>query len=49
MIGARNILVHRYFGIDLNAVWNAVEQDLPDLKAAVAQYLSEMDDTSGSA
>lgn len=48
MIGTRNILVHRYFGIDLNVVWNAVEQDLPDLKAAIMQYLAEMDADSES-
>lgn len=32
MIGMRNILVHHYFGIDKDAVWKVVEQDLPDLK-----------------
>jgi len=29
IIGMRNILVHHYFGIDLNVVWSAVENDLP--------------------
>jgi uncharacterized protein with HEPN domain len=32
IIGMRNILVHSYFGIDLEAVWGAVERDLPELK-----------------
>jgi len=41
IIGMRNILVHHYFGIDLNAVWFVVERDLPDLKRAIAAMLEE--------
>jgi uncharacterized protein with HEPN domain len=33
IIGMRNILVHSYFGIDLDAVWAVVEKDLPILKS----------------
>ncbi len=33
--GFRNVLVHDYFGIDLEAVWSVVEEDLPALAAAV--------------
>jgi uncharacterized protein with HEPN domain len=32
IIGMRNILIHHYFGIDQDAVWNVVEDDLPALK-----------------
>ncbi|MFA6673526.1 MAG: DUF86 domain-containing protein [Methanoculleus sp.] len=32
IVGMRNVLVHHYFGIDRNAVWNVVEHDLPALK-----------------
>ena len=35
IIGMRNILVHHYFGIDLNVVWSAVENDLPVLEASL--------------
>jgi uncharacterized protein with HEPN domain len=31
IIGMRNILIHHYFGIDLEVVWSVVEKDLPDL------------------
>jgi uncharacterized protein with HEPN domain len=35
MIGMRNILTHNYFEIDLDIVWLAVEQELPNLKPAI--------------
>jgi uncharacterized protein with HEPN domain len=33
-VGLRNVLVHRYFGIDNEAVWAVVERDLPVLTKA---------------
>ena len=33
--GFRNILVHDYLGLDLDAVWSVVEQDLPPLRTAL--------------
>ena len=33
--GARNVLAHQYLGVDLNLVWNIIEQNLPSLKAAI--------------
>lgn len=33
--GFRNILVHDYLGVDLDAIWLVVERDLPPLKAAL--------------
>lgn len=35
MIGMRNVLVHQYFGIDLDVVWNAVSTDIPALEKQV--------------
>ena len=31
LVGMRNILVHAYFRVDLDVVWDAVAKDLPDL------------------
>lgn len=39
IIGMRNVLVHDYFAIDVEAVWQAVERDLPDLKRKVNALL----------
>ncbi len=33
--GFRNVLVHGYLEIDLDAVWSVVEHDLPDLAEAI--------------
>jgi uncharacterized protein with HEPN domain len=38
-----NILIHHYFGIDLDAVWSVVERDLPELKLNVQAILSKLD------
>ena len=42
IIGMRNILVHDYFHIDIEAVWSAVENDLPALYAQVKRLLQEL-------
>jgi uncharacterized protein with HEPN domain len=35
MIGMRNRLIHEYFRIDLDAVWDTVHKDLPELIALI--------------
>ena len=39
IVRARNIIVHHYFGIDLDIVRGIVEHDLPDLKNQVSALL----------
>jgi uncharacterized protein with HEPN domain len=39
--GLRNVLVHEYFGIDLDVVWNVLQRDLPDLKQRVQRILAK--------
>lgn len=41
--GLRNILVHDYLGgIDLDIIWDVIEQDLPKLKDEVEAILREL-------
>jgi len=42
IIAMRNILVHDYFGVDVEEIWAAVERDLPDLKRRLTSILKEM-------
>jgi uncharacterized protein with HEPN domain len=42
IVAMRNILVHDYFGVDLEAVWGAVERDLPKLKNQVGILLDTL-------
>lgn len=35
----RNVLVHFYFGVDLDRVWQAVEHNVPELKRSVQSIL----------
>jgi len=41
--GFRNILVHDYFDVKLDLVWNTIERDLPVLKCAVSEILEEFE------
>ena len=40
--GFRNVIVHGYLGVDLGAVWLVVEQDLPELSAAVNRMTTHL-------
>jgi uncharacterized protein with HEPN domain len=41
IIGMRNRLIHAYYDIDRDRVWDTVEQDLPPLIATPRRYLDE--------
>ena len=38
--GFRNVLVHDYLGVDVDIVWDVIQQDMPVLKEAVIGMLS---------
>ena len=37
----RDKLIHEYFGMDLGAVWNTIERDLPELKAKLEAIIKK--------
>ncbi|MCF8307335.1 MAG: DUF86 domain-containing protein [Ignavibacteriales bacterium] len=41
IISMRNIFVHEYFGIDINIVWEIINNDIPDFKKTVISLLDE--------
>jgi len=37
--GMRDILIHEYFGVDLDILWDIVQNKLPDLKRTISSML----------
>lgn len=40
--GIRDVLIHEYFGIDFDLLWNVVKKDLPDLKRKISKILDKI-------
>lgn len=40
--GMRDILIHEYFGIDLELTWEVVTRDIPDLKTKLLRMRKEL-------
>jgi uncharacterized protein with HEPN domain len=40
MAGMRDRLIHHYFGVDYDLVWNVVQQDIPQLRQHVTLILN---------
>jgi uncharacterized protein with HEPN domain len=43
MAGMRDKLIHHYFGVDLNVVWETAVNDLPALKPQIQHVLDNLD------
>ena len=43
IVDFRNLIVHEYFGIDADEIWNILHQELPSFKKSVHMLLSEFD------
>ena len=39
----RNILIHEYFGVDLQTVWRTIVDDLPALERGLAELLGQLE------
>ena len=40
--GLRDVLIHDYMGVDISAVWEITQQNIPALKQSVRLMLSDM-------
>lgn len=40
--GMRDVLIHEYFGINLEMIWIAVKRDLPELKQKLLRIVKEL-------
>ena len=43
MAGLRDVLIHRYFGINYNMVWDIVKNQVPGLKSNIQETLMEIE------
>ena len=41
--GLRDILIHAYFGVDVDIVWDVVKNKIPELKEKILEILSEIE------
>jgi len=42
IIGLRNIVIHQYFGVDDQLIWDVIQHNLPDLKQVAEKILSSL-------
>ncbi|MCP5048835.1 MAG: DUF86 domain-containing protein [bacterium] len=38
-VGFRNVLIHNYFGLDVEAIWDTIKLNIPDLKKHILKVL----------
>ncbi len=43
MAGMRNKLIHEYFGVDLEIIWETIKKELPLLKPLILKVLEELE------
>lgn len=46
MLGFRNVLIHDYFGIEVESVWDTVQNNIPILKKHVLEMKSNYERTN---
>jgi len=45
--GMRNKLVHDYFGVDVEAVWDTAQNDVPSLMKVVQKDIQDLENREG--
>lgn len=49
MVAMRNVVIHGYFGVDIEVIWRTVRDDLPPLRAAAARMLADLEGSARQA
>jgi uncharacterized protein with HEPN domain len=44
VVDFRNLLIHHYFGIDPDEVWNVIEDNIPQYKNVIVEKIKVIDD-----
>jgi hypothetical protein len=42
IVGMRDIVIHEYFGVDLDIIWRTIQKDLTPLELVVKKMLSDL-------
>ena len=42
IVGARDVLIHHYFGIDLDILWEIIKKDIPLLKKQILEIKEKL-------
>ncbi len=43
MAGMRDKLIHEYFGVDLEIVWQVIKKELPSIQPSVAEIMKALE------
>jgi len=41
IVGLRNIVIHEYFGVDLENIWKIITENIPEVKPTIVEILDE--------
>jgi len=42
IIGLRDVIAHRYFGVDAEIIWDIVKNKIPELKSSIINIHKEL-------
>ena len=46
--GLRDIIIHAYFNVDLDIMWNIIKKDIPDLKEKIQKIKKDLEEDKKS-
>jgi len=41
--GMRDILIHEYFGVNIDKVWKTIKEDIPDLRKKILKIVKDLE------